>query len=223
MRLPSRDGTNPNSPLSASLDVLLLASLPLLRLRRREWSSRFRWRFTARFAALSARSPPRDRRADKRSFNPATFYNKPAKFGSTSQNTRVSGNRHSGSSIDIQIWSGFAAHGAVSHILGKMDQARHVDRSEQHVLESEPSATLPTPPPLEEPTIQSWKWPSSVSQCHCETHHVLARKPMCNTKRQQMCEKLSEQRITATNKIHFCEPTSSIAGPTTSQTDNARG
>ena len=85
MRSPSRDGTKPNSPLSASLDVSLLASLPLVRLRRRECSLRFRERLPARVAALSARSPPRDRRADKRSFKLANFSNKQQNSGQPAQ------------------------------------------------------------------------------------------------------------------------------------------
>ena len=63
--------------LSKPLDVSLLTSLPRLRLRRRVSPTRLRCLLPARFAVLSAKIPPRERRADIRCFSSATFSNKP--------------------------------------------------------------------------------------------------------------------------------------------------
>ena len=110
------------------------------------------------FAALSAKRPPRERRADMRCFNSASFSNW----------------QHSG---PLEASRGTDGAGAA---VGP-EALFAVDQLEQLALGLGPIATRPEPQPKEAPTFLTERSLTCVSRCHCETRRDPARKPKCNT------------------------------------------
>ena len=90
----------------------------VLRLRRRESSSRFRYLLPAPFAALSAKSSQRDRRPDKRCFRPATFSSNSDTLGSFGKTDESKGTVGVRAMLSLGFGTALATEGIVSSSKG---------------------------------------------------------------------------------------------------------